>query len=146
MKNALELVLWLIEQFEVYSLYFHKSPLYILVLKQHVLDTLSHYNDVIMGPTASQITSSTIVFSTVYSDADQSHQSSASLAFVCGIHRWLVNSLHKWPVTRKRFPFDDVIMYFMYEPGQYANCMSLVPFASHTCVHSGPKAGMCVCV
>ena len=39
------------------------------------------------------------------------HQNSASLAFVRGIHRWLVNSPHKWPVTRKMFPFDDVIMY-----------------------------------
>ena len=27
-----------------------------------------------------------------------------------GIHRWPVNSPHKGPVTRKRFPFDDVIM------------------------------------
>ena len=27
-----------------------------------------------------------------------------------GIHRWPVNSLHKLPVTRKMFPFDDVIM------------------------------------
>ena len=26
-----------------------------------------------------------------------------------GLHRWLVNSPHKWPVTRKMFPFDDVI-------------------------------------
>ena len=70
-----------------------------------------HYNDVIMSPTASQITSLTIVFLTVYSDADQSkHQISASLAFVRGIHRGPVNSPHKWPVTRKMFPFDDVIM------------------------------------
>ena len=70
-----------------------------------------HYGDVIMGAIASQITSLTIVYSTVYSDADQSkHQSSASLAFVWGIHRGPVNSLHKWPVTRKMFPFDDVIM------------------------------------
>ena len=38
------------------------------------------------------------------------HQSSASLAFVWGIHRWPVNSPQKWPVTRKMFPFDDVIM------------------------------------
>ena len=59
----------------------------------------------------SQITSLTIDYSTIYSDADQSkHQSSASLAFVRGIHRGPVNSLHKWPVTRKMFPFDDVIM------------------------------------
>ena len=70
-----------------------------------------HYDDVIMGTIASQITSLTIVYSTVYSGADQSkHQSSASLAFVWGIHRGPVNSPHKWPVTRKLFPFDDVIM------------------------------------
>ena len=71
----------------------------------------NHYDGVIMGATASQITSLTIVYSIVYSDADQrKHQSSASLAFVWGIHRGPVNSPHKWPVTRKMFPFDDVIM------------------------------------
>ena len=70
-----------------------------------------HYDDVIMSTIASQITSLTIVYSTIYSGADQSkHQSSASLAFVWGIHRGPVNSPHKWPVTRKMFPFDDVIM------------------------------------
>ena len=70
-----------------------------------------HYRDVIMTAIASQITSLTIVYSTVYSDADQrKHQSSASLAFVRRIHRGPVNSPHKWPVTRKMFPFDDVIM------------------------------------
>ena len=64
-----------------------------------------------MGAVASQITSLTNVYSTVYSGADQStHQSPASLAFVRGIHRWPENSPHKCPVTRKRFPFDDVIM------------------------------------
>ena len=72
---------------------------------------LSHYNDVTMSQMASQITSFTIVYSTVYSDADQrKHQSSASLAFVWEIHRGPVNSPHKWPVTWKMFPFDDVIM------------------------------------
>ena len=71
-----------------------------------------HYNDVTMDAIASQITSLTIVYSTVYSDADQrNHQSSAPLAFVRGIHRWPVNSPHQWPVTRKMFPFDDVIMW-----------------------------------
>ena len=70
-----------------------------------------HYDDIIMGTIASQITSLTIVNSTVYSGADQSkHQSSASATFVWGIHRGAVNSPHKWPVTRKMFPFDDVIM------------------------------------
>ena len=70
-----------------------------------------HYGDGIMGKQASQITSLTIVYSTVSSGADQrKHQSSVSLAFVRGIHRGTVNSPHKWPVTWKMFPFDDVII------------------------------------
>ena len=69
------------------------------------------YGDVKMNTMASQITSLTIVYSTVHSGADErSHQRFASLAFVRGIHRWTVNSPHKGPVTRKMFPFDDVII------------------------------------
>ena len=72
---------------------------------------IKHYDDVKMVAIASQISSLTSAYWTVYSNADHSkHQSSASLAFVRGIHRGPVNSLHKWPVTRKMFPFDDVIM------------------------------------
>ena len=49
--------------------------------------------------------------SLLYSGAGQrKHQSSASLVFVWGIPRWPVNSPHKRPVTRKMFPFDNVIM------------------------------------
>ena len=60
---------------------------------------------------ASQITSLTVVYSIVHSCVNQrKHQSSASLAFVREIHRGPVNFPHKWPVTRKMFPFDDVIM------------------------------------
>ena len=63
-----------------------------------------------MSSIASQIPASR-VFSTVYSSTDQwKYQSSASLAFVRGIHRWPVNPPHKRPVTWKMFPFDDVIM------------------------------------
>ena len=70
-----------------------------------------HHTDVIMGTMTFQITSFTSVYSTVYSGANQrNHQSPASLAFVRGIHWWPVNSPHKGPVTRKMFPFDDVIM------------------------------------
>ena len=73
----------------------------------------SHYDDVIMTMLASQITSLTVVYSIVYSGVNQrKHQSSASLAFVREIHRGPVNFPHKWPVTRKMFPFDDVIMPF----------------------------------
>ena len=74
------------------------------ILKYHLNDTPhdSHYSDVIMSAMASQITSLTIVFSTVCLGADQrKHQSSASLAFV-----W------EGPITRKMFPFDDIIMEF----------------------------------
>ena len=101
----------------------------------------------------SQITSLTIVYSSVYTDADQrKHQSSASLAFVRGlfqnnhddlikwkhfprywrfvrgIHRSPVNSPHKPPVTRKMFPFDEVIMIILKQSryvsrGQYTICL-----------------------
>ena len=77
-----------------------------------------------MDTIASQITSLTIVYSIVYSGVDQrKHQSSASLAFVRGIHRRPVNSPHKWPVTRKKFPFDDVIMTGVY----FVNSRTIVP-------------------
>ena len=70
-----------------------------------------HYSDVIISAMASQITNVSIVCSTVCSGADQrKYQSSASLVFLRGNHRWQVDSLHKEPVTRKMFPFDDVIM------------------------------------
>ena len=70
-------------------------------------ELFDHYNDVIMGSITSQITSLTIAYSAVYSSADQrKHQSSASLAF----DRGPVNSPHKGPVTRKMFPFHEVIM------------------------------------
>ena len=79
----------------------HGNITYIVV--EHSL----HYNDVIMGTIVSQIASFTIVYSMVYSGADQrKHQSSATLAFVRWIHRGLVT----WPVTWKMFLFDDVIM------------------------------------
>ena len=53
----------------------------------------SHYNDVLTNEMASQITSLAIVYSTIYSGADQrKHQNSAS-----------------WKI----FPFDDVIMFAM---------------------------------
>ena len=65
---------------------------------------ISHYGDVVISTIASQITSVSMVYSSVCSDADQrKHQSSASLAFVRGIHRWPVNSPHKGPVTRTCF-------------------------------------------
>ena len=64
-----------------------------------------------MSKMASQINSRTIVYSAAYLSVDQrKYQSSASLAFVWGIHRSPVNSPHKGPVTRKMFPFYEVII------------------------------------
>ena len=94
-----------------------------------------HYGDNIMGAIASQITSLTIVYSTVYSDTVQRrHQSSASLAFVWGIHRGPLNPPHTWPVTREMFPFDDVIMTW----GDF-------PPSDFMTLQSG-WCGVCVCV
>ena len=74
----------------------------------------THY-DVIMSPMASQITSLTIVYSRAYSGTNQrKYQSSASLAFVRGIHRWPDNSPRKGPIMLKMFPFDDDIMTCMH--------------------------------
>ena len=77
------------------------------------------YGAVIMGAMASQITNLTIVYSSVYfrhrrRRRRRKHQSSASLAFVRGVHRWPVNSPHKESITRKMFPFDDVIMIWVF--------------------------------
>ena len=84
-------------------------------MASNLCELSSHYDDVIVVTMASQITSLTIVYSTVCQGADQrKHQSSTSLAFVRGIHRWPMNAPHKGPVTRKMFPFDDVFMYILY--------------------------------
>ena len=73
--------------------------------------SLSHYSDVIMGAIASKITSLTTVYSTVYSDADQrKHRSSVVTGLRAGNSPGPVDSPHKWPVTRKIFPFYNVIM------------------------------------
>ena len=64
-----------------------------------------------MSAVASQITSVSIACWTVDSGANQiKHQSSSSRAFMRGIHRWPVHSPHKRPMTRKMFPYDDVII------------------------------------
>ena len=84
-----------------------------------------------MGEITSQVTSLSSVYSTLYSDADQrKYQSSASLAFVWGIHRGPVNSPHKRPVTRKMSPFDDVIMLAL-----VLNIKDTSELFIHVCIH-----------
>ena len=82
-----------------------------------------------MGAIESQITSLIIVYSIVYSDTDQrNHEGSASLVFVRGNHRWPVNSPHKWPVTQKMFPFDDVIMKLPFLTSIWRMCVFMIRF------------------
>ena len=70
-----------------------------------------HYSDVIMGAMASQITSFTIVYSIVYSGADQRNIKASRHWPLCGQFTGdRRNPPHEWPVTRKMFPLDDVIM------------------------------------
>ena len=70
------------------------TPTYTSSMQELIMQEMQqkNYDDVIMTTIASQITILTSVYSTFYSDADQrKHQSSASLAFVWGIHwdRWI---------------------------------------------------------
>ena len=65
---------------------------------------------VTMVTMVSQITGVSVVCSNFCSGADQRKRHSASLAFVRGNHRWPVHSPHRVPVTRKMFPFNDIIM------------------------------------
>ena len=104
-----------------------------------------------MGPMAFPITNPMIVYSAVYSGANQrKHQSSASLAFVRVIHRSSVNSSHKGPVTRKMFPFDDVIMGKPHsgQPARYVNLVNKICIGNvllYTCVlfPSDPQTEYC---
>ena len=124
-------------------------------------NAIIEYNDVIMSAMASQITGVSIVCSNVGTGPDQrKHQSSVSLASVRGMHRWQVNSSHKRPVTRKMFPFDDVIMFRIpwtsacHQPqgkgvvSQIPQCIRQISHDSplcnrnvHTCAHFGYKNG-----
>ena len=110
-----------------------------------LLVNFPHHSDVIMSTMASQITSLTVVYSTVYSGADQSkHQSYASLAFVRGIYRWPVNSPHKGKVTRKMFPFHDVIMLHDYFIGTWeikpwkSKCGCII-WMDNSCIYNHKK-------
>ena len=71
---------------------------------------LIHYIDVIMGAMAFHMTSLTIVYSTVYSCADHRAPKLRVSGLCVDIHQWPMNSPHKWPVTRKIIPCDDVIL------------------------------------
>ena len=58
------------------------------------------------------------LFNRLFRSRSKKTSSSASLVFVGGIHRWPVDSPHKGPVTRKMFPFDDIIIGIISNIGQ----------------------------
>ena len=87
------------------------NEIYTIVNNTWLKNQTQFFHYVIMSAMVSQITSLTIITQPFIQGTDQrKHQSSASLAFVREIHRLPVNSPHKAPVTRKMFPFDEVIM------------------------------------
>ena len=98
------------------SLKLKKNTLNVFILRGRISKVCisglyRHNTEVIMDPMASHINGVSVVYQNVCSNGDQrKHQSSVSLAFVSGTHRSPVNSPHIEPVTRKMFPFDDVIM------------------------------------
>ena len=78
----------------------------------------------------------------------QIKESSASLAFVRGIHRWPVNSPHKRPVTRKTLPFDDVIMCCQNKLIRHVNHLHALHVfcdneAARKCLSMGDASRMC---
>ena len=78
------------------------------------------------------------LFNHLFRRRSRKYQSSASLAFVRGIHRWPVNSPHKWPVTRKMFPFDDVIMMAasLFKPRFLSRCSLVTPWSLSSLVQT----------
>ena len=87
------------------------SPSSILSLKLDIQERTSHYVDVIMTSMASQITSFTVVYfqSFILAQIKENIKAPRHLP-LCGNSSGPVNSPQKGPVTRKMFPFDDVIM------------------------------------
>ena len=70
-----------------------------------------HYSDVIMSALVSQITGVSMVCLTVCSGVDKKNTSKLRVTGLCeGNSPVTAEFPHKWPVTRKMFPFDDVIM------------------------------------
>ena len=83
----------------------HITEMYVLNRNDAIL--MKHYSDIIMSTIASQITSRTIAYPTIFQA-----QIIENIKALCHWPRWPVNTPHKGPVTWIMFPFDDVIMIF----------------------------------
>ena len=82
----------------------------------------AHYSDVIMSAMASQITGVLIVYSTVCSSADQrKHQSSVSLVYVRGVHRWNPRN-HRWILRPKASDAEHVSISWRHHENRKYRC------------------------
>ena len=100
--------------------------------KWQIIIWTNHYSDIIMSMMASQITSIFLVCSTICSGSKKKNQSSTSLAFLRGIHQWLVDSPHKGLVMQKMFPFDDAIIWWKVYHTQAYTCHQGLSQYNHT--------------
>ena len=77
---------------------------------QNISITIALLRRAIMGPWRLESPASWLLTQPfILAQIKEQQRSSASLAFVWIIHRPLVNSPHKGPVTRKMIPFDNVM-------------------------------------
>ena len=75
-----------------------------------------HYNDVIMSAMASQITSLTIVYSTVYSWHRSNEAPKLRVTYLCEGNSPVIGEFpHKGPASQRMLPFDDGIWWFAIE-------------------------------
>ena len=82
-----------------------------------------HYCDVIMGAMGRKSPASWLFTQPlIQAQINQNIKAPRHWPFVRGIHRLPVNSPHKWPVTRKIFPFDDVIVNNMHVKDRNGLC------------------------
>ena len=122
-----KIIVWKIEVGGLWKLTRHHSG-WCQLLKIYSKSLIGkHYSDFIMTVMTSQITSLTIVYSTFYSGADQrKHQSSTSLAFVSGIHRWPGEFL-----TQRASNAENVSIWWRHHGNlKRKNKFSMVPSAS----------------
>ena len=66
-----------------------------------------------MDAMAPHITTVSIVSSTIFQEQLKELSKLRVTGLVRGIHRWPVDSPHKGPVTRKKFPLDDGIIFYV---------------------------------
>ena len=124
----------------------HKQSILMYLFPTAAWSGMCHYSGVIMGTIASQITSLTIVYSTA---DERKNQSSASLAFVQGIHRGtgefpaqMANNAENVSIWWRHHGgncYAGYMMLIIFELGQHAEPIRLSIWISNSssclCIH-----------